>query len=115
MAAFAMEPKVVASPAQAAALLAAVALVRPDFAACFGSLYYGAPTLKKPSPCAAPSSAASSTALLGRGQASKDAEIRVLQASAHPGLIIPASPVRRRRVRAWPPGPGRGGPAACRG
>ena len=38
----AVDPKVVASPAQAEALLAAVARIRPSLAAFFGCLYYGA-------------------------------------------------------------------------
>jgi integrase len=37
-----VDPKVVASPAQAEALLAAVARIRPALAAFFGCLYYGA-------------------------------------------------------------------------
>jgi integrase len=37
-----VDPKVVASPAQAKALLAAVARIRPDLTAFFGCLYYGA-------------------------------------------------------------------------
>jgi integrase len=41
-AATAVDPKVVASPAQAEALLAAVARIRPALAAFFGCLYYGA-------------------------------------------------------------------------
>ena len=41
-AATAIDPKVVASPAQAEALLAAVARIRPDLMAFFGCLYYGA-------------------------------------------------------------------------
>jgi integrase len=41
-AATAVDPKVVASPAQAEALLAAVARTRPDLTAFFGCLYYGA-------------------------------------------------------------------------
>ena len=38
----AVDPKVVASPAQAEALLAAVARIRPELTAFFGCLYYGA-------------------------------------------------------------------------
>jgi integrase len=41
-AATAIDPKVVASPAQAEALLAAVARIRPDLTAFFGCLYYAA-------------------------------------------------------------------------
>ena len=41
-AATAIDPRVVASPRQAEALLAAVARIRPDLAAFFGCLYYGA-------------------------------------------------------------------------
>ena len=41
-AAIAVDPKIVASPAQAEALLAAVARIRPTLAAFFGCLYYGA-------------------------------------------------------------------------
>jgi integrase len=41
-AATSIDPKVVASPAQAESLLAAVARTRPDLTAFFGCLYYGA-------------------------------------------------------------------------
>jgi len=41
-AATAIDPNIVASPAQAEALLAAVARIRPDLTAFFGCLYYGA-------------------------------------------------------------------------
>ena len=51
-AATAVDPKVVASPAQAEALLAAVTRIRPVLAAFFGCLYCGGCARKKPSPCA---------------------------------------------------------------